>query len=71
MSDGRYLHLPTDEPEGRFSDPPGAPAAERQVYVLSVRAEPGVDVIRALRALLKVMLRRFGLRCLDVRHQRP
>jgi hypothetical protein len=30
-------------------------------------AEPGVDGIRSFRALLKVALRRFGLRAVDAR----
>jgi hypothetical protein len=39
----------------------------RPLFVLRVRAEPpGVDEIRALRGWLKVGLRIFGLRCLDV-----
>jgi len=32
-----------------------------------LRGEPGVDAIKALRALLKSALRRFGLRAIDVR----
>lgn len=59
------------EPEGRFSDAPRAPAAERPVYKLSVRAEPGVDEVRSLRWLLKGMLRQFGLRCVDIRREPP
>ena len=39
----------------------------RPTYHLIVRAEPRVDEVRALRALLKMMLRRFGLRCLSVK----
>ena len=38
----------------------------RPVYRILLRAEPGVDAERALRALLKTALRRFGLRCLSV-----
>jgi hypothetical protein len=38
--------------------------AERSVFLLRVRAEPGVDEIAALRAALKWLLRRCGLRCL-------
>ena len=41
---------------------------ERSVFVLVIRAEPGVDGVLALRALLKVMLRMFGLRCIRIRH---
>jgi hypothetical protein len=39
---------------------------ERSVYVVIVRAEPGVDGIRALRAWLKRGLRDFGLRCVEI-----
>lgn len=61
------------EPEGRFSDlkPDYVPASERQQFRLTVRAEPGVDEMRALRALLKTMLRRFGLRCIDIVPHKP
>jgi hypothetical protein len=38
----------------------------RPVFVLRLRPEPGViDPARALRALLKTALRRFGLRCMS------
>jgi hypothetical protein len=39
---------------------------ERPAYVLKVRAEPGVNDIRALRAWLKIGLRTFGLRCVEI-----
>jgi hypothetical protein len=32
---------------------------------VELRPEPGVDPVLALRALLKVTLRRFGLRCIS------
>jgi hypothetical protein len=38
----------------------------RPIFVVHVRAEPGVDVIRSLRARLKVGLRGFGLRCISI-----
>jgi hypothetical protein len=38
----------------------------RPIYVIRLRAAPGVDGIRALRAFLKVALRRFGLRAVSV-----
>ena len=41
--------------------------ADRPTYVLRLRPEPGVDAVRALRGALKVLLRRFGLRCVEVR----
>jgi hypothetical protein len=37
-----------------------------RVFVLRLTPKRGVDPIRALRALLKVALRRFGLRCVAV-----
>jgi hypothetical protein len=39
---------------------------EQAIFVLTVRAEPGVDAIRALRAWLKRGLRDFGLRCVGI-----
>jgi hypothetical protein len=39
----------------------------RRAFVVHLRAEPGVDGIRALRALLKAALRHYGLRAVDVR----
>jgi hypothetical protein len=38
----------------------------RPVFMLRVQAEPGVHVIRSLRAWLKVGLRTFGLRCISI-----
>jgi hypothetical protein len=37
-----------------------------RAFVVELRAEPGVDGIRSLRALLKVALRRYGLRAIDI-----
>jgi len=37
----------------------------RPTYALRLRAEPGINAIHALRAVLKTMLRRYGLRCLS------
>lgn len=56
-----------DEPEGIFKGPS---ADERPVYKLLIRAEPRVDVDRALRAVLKNMLRGYGLRCLSVTREK-
>jgi hypothetical protein len=36
------------------------------IFLVRLRALPGVDGVRALRAALKVLLRRFGLRCLSI-----
>jgi hypothetical protein len=43
----------------------GPRPSERPTYALELRAEPGVDAVRALRAVLKNMLRRYGLRCIS------
>jgi hypothetical protein len=50
---------------------PPVPAAQRPVYLLKLRAEPNVDPIRSLRAALKVLLRRFGLRAVSVSEDKP
>jgi hypothetical protein len=63
--------MSTDEPEGLFSDVKPRPAAERQVYTLKIRAEPGVNETRQLRLLLKVMLRWFKFKCLSVVPDKP
>jgi hypothetical protein len=43
----------------------------RPVYTIRLRPEPGVDGIRALRALLKRALRAHRLRCISVEEARP
>ena len=40
---------------------------QRPVFVVAFRAEPRIDAVRSLRGLLKVALRRFGLRAVSVR----
>jgi hypothetical protein len=45
-------------------------AVSAQTFTVVLRAEPGADGVRALRALLKAALRRHGLRALDVREER-
>jgi len=42
------------------------PAADRPTFIIRVRPQPGVDPIKALRAALKTLLRRYGLRALEV-----
>ncbi len=42
----------------------------RPVFVLRLTPLPGVDAIRALRAVLKTLLRHYGMRCLSVREER-
>jgi len=38
-------------------------------YILKLRPAPGSDGIRMLRLALKVLLRRFGLRCVSVERE--
>jgi hypothetical protein len=42
---------------------------DRPIFVLRLRPEPGANAIHALRALLKVALRRFRLRCISCREE--
>ena len=35
----------------------------RPIYALHLRPEPGVDAVHALRGVLKVALRQFGMKC--------
>jgi hypothetical protein len=41
-------------------------AVPQRVFVLTLEPKRGVDPIKALRALLKLALRRFGMRCVAV-----
>jgi hypothetical protein len=40
------------------------------VFVIRLRARPGSDGIRSLRAILKTLLRRHRLVCVDAREER-
>jgi hypothetical protein len=42
---------------------------ERPTFIVHLRPEPQVDDIRALRQLLKVALRRFGLKAISIREE--
>jgi hypothetical protein len=43
---------------------------QRPTFLVRLRPEPQVtDAVRAFRALLKLALRRFGLRCIDVHEE--
>jgi hypothetical protein len=44
-------------------------AEHQQVFVLRIACPPGAAGLHALRALLKVLLRRHGFRALDVREE--
>ena len=46
-------------------------ASERPTFRLVLRPEPRTDGERALRALLKAALRRYGLKCLSVEKVPP
>jgi hypothetical protein len=46
---------------------PDAVQDDRPVFVVKFRPEPDVDPIRALRWILKITLRQFGMKCLDIR----
>jgi hypothetical protein len=43
------------------------PKPNRPIFTLRIEGEPGPAGIHALRAVLKALLRRHGLRCLDAR----
>jgi hypothetical protein len=44
----------------------------RPVYCVELRPEPGVDdAVRALRAALKLLLRRFGLKAIRIEERPP
>jgi hypothetical protein len=43
------------------------PAQHRPTFTLRLEGKPGAAGIHALRAVLKALLRRHGLRCLDAR----
>jgi hypothetical protein len=46
-------------------------AHERPLFHLVLRPEPRTDAERALQALLKIALRRFGLRCISLGLEPP
>ena len=41
----------------------------RPIFFIRLRADKGIDGLRALRAALKVLGRRFGLRAVEVREE--
>jgi hypothetical protein len=55
---------------GSPNTPRTSTAQARLVYVLRLRAKPDIDPIRALRWLLKIAWRRFGLRCVSAVEER-
>ena len=40
------------------------------IYIMRLQAEPGIDAPRALRWLLKAMLRQYRLRCISLVEER-
>jgi len=46
-------------------------AKSRPIFILEFRAQPGIDAIRAVKALLKFSLRRFGLKAVSVSERQP
>jgi hypothetical protein len=44
-------------------------AGARPIFVVRLQPKPGIDPARALRAALKVLLRRFGLRAIEVKEE--
>jgi hypothetical protein len=53
-----------------MTDRPEPTAGERPVFVVHLRPAAGVDGKRALRALLKIALRRLGLKYLGIHEKR-
>jgi hypothetical protein len=46
------------------------PATTPATITITLRAERGVDPVKALRGALKLLLRRFGLRALSIEERR-
>ena len=44
-------------------------ATARPIFIVRLRPQPGIDGIRALRLALKVLLRRFGLKAIEVKEE--
>ena len=72
LADEQLSGLARKSPEPRqvsdaLDDRPQATArCAMPVFLVRLRALPGVDAVRALRAALTVLLRRFGLKCLSI-----
>jgi hypothetical protein len=54
------LHEPITLYQGKILD-----GRNRHRACLKAKVEPGVDAVRALRAVLKVALRQFGMKCMS------
>jgi hypothetical protein len=42
----------------------------RRTFIISLRSQPGVDAVRALRQARKILLRRFGLEAIEIKEER-
>jgi hypothetical protein len=42
---------------------------DRPIYLLRLRALPGIDPIKALRFVLKSLLRRYGMQAIEVKEE--
>jgi hypothetical protein len=43
---------------------------DRPVFVVRLQPLPDVETVKGLRWILKISLRQFGMRCLDIREER-
>ena len=64
------LTAPNARPRVVHSSKKGGGRARQWGFVLTLQPEPGVDPIRSLRWALKGLLRRHGLRCVDLHERR-
>jgi hypothetical protein len=44
---------------------------DQRIYMLTLISRPGEDPVHGIRALLKLALRRYGLRCVNAREIAP
>jgi hypothetical protein len=44
---------------------------DRPIFLMTLRPEPGIDPIRSLRSVLKVLLRGYGMKCLRIDQIEP
>ena len=70
------IRQPTSRPQSTSVIAPSASASQpadqagaagQRMFTLMLVAKPGSDPIRAIRWLLKIALRRFQLRCVEMR----
>jgi hypothetical protein len=61
--------MPVTSREAANKGCPATSKNERPTYVIRLRPQPQVDAIRALRGALKILLRRFGLKAIEVKEE--